>query len=98
MEKIRSVNLAERLEKYPHVKERFEALVNLIENESEDCRTADQIEEKLIKEVRLLANTWLTEWAEQQEQKQQAITALQKDFIAKKHDKKKLHGEQLLAK
>ena len=97
MEETKAITFMARLEKHPHIKERFEALLSLIENESEDCKTADQIEEKLVKEVQLLGNLWLKDWAEHQEHKQQEA-AWVKDFTAKKHGKKKLHGRQLLAK
>jgi len=63
-------SLEERLRAHPHLCERIEALLNVVENSASDLATADLAEERVIEEVRQIGQQALTSWAERQHQKQ----------------------------
>jgi hypothetical protein len=69
-------NFTSRLEKYPHLKERFEAILNIAENSSGKLDKADDAEMMAIEEVRKIGSELLKTWAVNQEtkQKEQALT------------------------
>jgi len=55
--------LLERLNARPQLKSRLEAILALAESESGELRTADEIEELLITELRRLGNQTMDDWA-----------------------------------
>lgn len=55
--------LLERLNKNPKMRSRIEDLLDIVENTSEDCRTADAAEQKVIEELRKMGNEVLSSWA-----------------------------------
>ena len=59
--------LAARLETYPHLEERLNRLLDLMENRSGTLIKADDIEMALIPEVRGLGRELLETWAQKQE-------------------------------
>jgi hypothetical protein len=68
MQKKSSINeadrhLLERLNQRPDLKSRIEAILELAESEGGELRTADQIEELLIEELRRLGNQTMEDWA-----------------------------------
>ena len=63
-------NLEERLRAHPHLCERIEALLNVVENSASDVETADLAEERVIEEVRQIGQQALSSWAEHQHQQQ----------------------------
>ena len=63
-------NLEERLRAHPHLCERIEALLNVVENSALDVETADLAEERVIEQVRQIGQQALSSWAEHQHQKQ----------------------------
>ncbi len=63
-------SLEERLNAYPHLLERIEALLNVVENSATDIEQADLAEERVIEEVRQIGQQALVSWAESQHQKQ----------------------------
>ena len=63
-------SLEERLLAHPQLKQRIEALLNVVENSAIDLETADLAEERVIEEVRQMGKLALTSWAERQHQKQ----------------------------
>lgn len=56
--------LIEKLRKHPQILERVEKILNLASDE-DLSKTADQIEELLIEEVRRLGHATMQEWASQ---------------------------------
>lgn len=64
-------NLLERLEKHPELKERFEMIVDIVENAAGDVEKADEAERRAIKAVRQLGNEIVQGWAERQHQKKE---------------------------
>ena len=55
--------LLERLNLRPELKSRLEAILELAESEGGELRTADEIEELLIEELRRLGNQTMQDWA-----------------------------------
>jgi hypothetical protein len=64
-------NLLERLEKHPELKERFEMIVDIVENAAGDVEKADEAERRAIEAVRQLGNEIVQGWAERQHQKKE---------------------------
>ena len=56
--------LTTRLNKHPQLRQRVEALLDVVENTSGDCTTADDAEQYMIDELRKMGNEALSRWAE----------------------------------
>ena len=61
--------LLDRLDRHPHLKERFAAILELAESEGSELRTADEIETLLVEEVRRLGAQTMTAWARRAHQR-----------------------------
>jgi hypothetical protein len=59
----------QRLVQHPELFERFQMLLSIVENADGDSFTADQAEQKVIDEIRLLGQRALTDWAERKVQR-----------------------------
>ncbi len=80
--------LIEKLRKQPQLFERFEAIMQLSSEDTEQSvKTADQVEALLIEEVRKLGNQTLCCWAENAEEKIAQKT--KKEYPEVKHREKK---------
>ncbi len=55
--------LYERLKKHPHLKNRFDQILNIVEDENDAMGDAHQVEEKAIEELRKLGNQVMRDWA-----------------------------------
>lgn len=64
-------NLSERLEQHPELKERFEMILDIVENTSGDVEKADEAERRAIEAVRQLGNEIVQGWAQRQHQKKE---------------------------
>ena len=53
----------ERLEEHPHLRSRFEAILDIAEGKDQDRDTADEVEERTIVEVRKLGQEVMQDWA-----------------------------------
>lgn len=62
-------SLEERLIAHPQLFERIEALLNVVENSASDIEKADEVEQRVIEEVRQIGQQALVSWAERQHQK-----------------------------
>jgi hypothetical protein len=84
--KSREEELVERLRKHPQMMERFEAILGLAEGNDGPIPKADDVEERLIEEVRLLGNTTMRDWAGEIEQRtaQEFLQAHPKGRCSKK--------------
>ncbi|PYX84929.1 MAG: hypothetical protein DMG70_05215 [Acidobacteria bacterium] len=63
--------MSERLEKHPELKERFERIMDIVENVSGEVEKADEAERRAIEAVRQLGNEILLGWAQRQQQKKE---------------------------
>ncbi len=79
-------DLMARLERQPHLKARFEALLDIAESATGEYIVADEVEECLINEINHLGNEILNNWAVSQEAKIRTSLTLGKP--TKKHSKK----------
>ena len=64
--------LDERLRNHPHLRERFEALLAIVEDAGGNLDRADAAEMQVIAEVRRLGNTVLQDWAVKKEAQKSA--------------------------
>jgi hypothetical protein len=53
-----------RLNQHPHLRERMETLLNVVENVAGDCTKADAAEQAVMEELRNMGNEALQCWAE----------------------------------
>jgi hypothetical protein len=72
-----------RLNHHPHLRERMETLLSIVDNVAGDCTKADAAEQAVIDELRKLGNAALQCWAEQ---------AVQKATVAVRHQQPALQG------
>ena len=84
------MKLVQLLEKYPQFEARIQSLVGLIENETGKFDSADDAEEYLIGEMRLLGREILQSCAEKASKKKTA--EIEKIYAVKKHSKKNSLG------
>jgi hypothetical protein len=63
------IRLIERLRQQPKMMEGVERILEIANSAEGALKTADEIEELLIEEMRRLGNTTMTEWAIQAEQR-----------------------------
>ena len=66
-DKRRAKELMERLESHPEMLERFETILDLAE--SDETGSFDEIEERLVEEVRRLGGDTLEAWLERREER-----------------------------
>jgi hypothetical protein len=59
--------LIEQLRQHPEMLERVQSILDIAYNEAGPLKTADQVEELLIREMRHLGNTSMHQWAIQAE-------------------------------
>lgn len=87
------LTLAKKLKDYPELRERFEQLVAIVENNDNETTLADVAEERVIEEVRQLGHDALENWAKRRSEKAslQVKTKMKK---ARKNTKKNSAGTQ----
>jgi hypothetical protein len=61
--------LLERLRQHPEMMERVQSILEIAYNTEGPLKSADQVEELLIQEMRRLGNTSMHQWATQAEQR-----------------------------
>jgi hypothetical protein len=61
------INLIEQLRKRPRMMERVQRILEIANSTEGPLKTADEVEELLIEEMRRLGNATMTEWASQAE-------------------------------
>lgn len=59
------INLIEKLRKHPQMMERVQSIMAIANDSDGPLKTADQVEELLIEELRNLGNTTINNWAHQ---------------------------------
>jgi hypothetical protein len=65
----REMRLIEQLRKHPEIGDRVQSILELASNAEGSLKTADEVEELLIQEVRKLGNATMTQWAIQAEER-----------------------------
>ena len=90
-------SIEDRLKSRPDVLKRFESIINIIEDAGDDIRTANEAEERVIEELKVLGNEVLHDWAKGKESEKI------REFISDNekvegHGKKKLNGIRRMEK
>jgi hypothetical protein len=86
-------NLDDRLDKHPHLRERFESILAIVEDTAGTIELADEAERLAIIEVRQLGSAMLHEWARTKEsQKSTEISVTENKAI--RNGKKNSIGAQ----
>ena len=75
------LSLAERLLKYPKLRERFESLLGIVENSDGHHQTADEAESGVIREVRQLGQEVLRDWSGYQKERKESEYSQKEGFI-----------------
>ena len=75
--------LEERLREYPELRERFEKMLDLVENADGDCVLADDAELRVLEQVRGLGRELLQGWAEEGAEKVERAWDNRQDFSRK---------------
>ena len=63
------IQLIERLRAHPEMMERLQSIVDIACGKEGPLKSADEVEELLIQEMRRLGNTSMNQWAKQAEQR-----------------------------
>jgi hypothetical protein len=63
------IHLIEQLRQHPEITERVESILEIVRNEDGPLKTADEVEELLIQEMRRLGRTTMHQWANQAEER-----------------------------
>ena len=61
----KEINLIDQLRQQPRIRERVQRILEIAHASEGPLKTADQIEELLVEEMRRLGNATMTEWAAQ---------------------------------
>jgi hypothetical protein len=85
-------NLLERLEKHPELMERFEMILDIVENAAGDVEKADEAERRAIEAVRQLGNEIVQGWAQRQHEKKENEYDQKAEFSRK--EKKRFIGSR----
>lgn len=73
----------QRLQRYPQLQAKFEELLNIVENSSGDVVKADEAEERVFQEIRLLGLQALQAWAQRKHARVKVEYDQREDFSSK---------------
>ena len=76
-------SLEERLREHPELRERFEKMLDIVENSQGDCVLADDAELRVLEQVRGLGRELLQGWAEEGAEKVERAWDKRQDFSRK---------------
>jgi hypothetical protein len=82
----------ERLEGHPELKERFEMILDIVENASGDVEKADEAERRAIEAVRQLGHEIVQGWAQRQHEKKENECDQKGEFSRKEKNALLVHG------
>lgn len=63
------MRLIEQLRQHPEMMARFQSILDITRNADGPLKTADEVEELLIQEIRCLGNTTMNRWAAQAQER-----------------------------
>lgn len=58
-----------RLQRHPELQAKFDALLDVVENAAGDATKADEVEQRVFEELRLLGQQAIQTWAERKQQR-----------------------------
>jgi len=80
--------IIQQLRQHPKIMEQVQKILELTENVEGPLKTADQIEELLIEEMRRLGSATMHEWASQAEERVSAELQIQNPTVLKRKKKR----------
>jgi len=86
------LNLIQRLRKQPKMMERVQRILDISSSSEGPLKTADEIEELLLEEMRRLGNDTMTEWATQAEERVGQEVQKQDPTVLKRKKKREVGG------
>ena len=89
------LNLIRRLRKQPKVMERVQRILDISNSGEGPLKTADEVEELLLEEMRRLGNDTMTEWATQAETRVGQELPKQDPTVLKRKKKRRVGGASL---
>ena len=92
MNTLDCTKLMELIKKYPQIGERIQSIINITENSSGKLDRADDAEEQVIIEMRMLGKEILQCWAETASQKK--TEEISRNYHVTKHSKKNSPGKR----
>jgi len=87
--------ISTRLSKHPELPNRIDRLLDIIENQDGQATLADDVEERVVGEMRKFGKEVLEEWAKDESQRREDIV-LNSGFSVKKKSKKNSTGTPLM--
>lgn len=92
--KKQKMNLEKRLKQHPHMQQRFESLLDIVEDTDGDLDKANAAEERVIQELQQMGKEAIEHWAKAKEKKQtkQYLKANKDNGKIKNKGKKKSIG------
>src|SRR5947208_7862809 len=69
MPSANSSEFLERLQRYPELQAKFDALLDVVENAAGDATKADEAEQRVFEELRLVGQQAIQSWAERKQQR-----------------------------
>ena len=63
------IQIIEQLRQHPEMRARIQSILALAANADGPLKSADEVEELLVQEIRLLGNTTMNQWAAQAEER-----------------------------
>jgi len=90
--KNKNCSLEEKIKKYPQIHQRFELLIDIIEDAEGELDKANAAEERVIQELQQMGKEALQHWANEKEiQKARQFREINKQDVIKNKGKKKIY-------
>jgi hypothetical protein len=72
-----------RLQRHPELRAKFDALLDVVENAAGDATKADEAEQRVFEELRLMGQQAIQAWAERKQQRLEADCKARSDLARK---------------
>jgi len=73
MPSVNSSEFLQRLQRYPELQAKFDALLDVVENAAGDVTKADEAEQRVFEELRLMGQQAIQSWAERKQQRLETV-------------------------
>lgn len=73
----------QRLQRHPELQAKFESLLNVVENAAGDATKADEVEQRVFEELRLMGQEAIQAWAARKQQRIEADCDARSDLSRK---------------
>jgi len=83
MPSANSSEFLERLHRYPELQAKFDALLDVVENAAGDATKADEAEQRVFEELRLVGQQAIQSWAERKQQRVETDCDTRSDLARK---------------